>query len=84
MGWGSCVTWPCMRCRNATSARGVAASAQAYAMLFGVVTGMMVFISFSELLPTALRYDPERKYYFQSFIAGMVVMAASLMLFVAA
>eukprot|EP00040_Diaphanoeca_grandis_P029562 m.173320 g.173320 ORF g.173320 m.173320 type:complete len:377 (-) comp31723_c1_seq3:412-1542(-) len=52
-----------------------------YAILFGMVAGMMVFISFSELLPTALVYDPERKYYFISLAAGMVVMAASLMLF---
>lgn len=53
-------------------------------MLFGVVTGMMVFISFNELIPTALKYDPDHKYFFASMLAGMVVMAASLMLFVAA
>lgn len=54
-----------------------------YAILFGMVAGMMVFISFSELIPTALMYDPTRKYFFGSLVAGFVVMAASLMLFVA-
>ena len=34
----------------------------AYALLFGVVSGMMVFISFNELIVTALQYDPDRKY----------------------
>ena len=49
---------------------GFAALAQAYAMLFGVVTGMMVFISFSELIPTALQYDPERRYFFLALVTG--------------
>lgn len=34
----------------------------AYAILFGLVAGMMTFISFSELIVTALEYDTERKY----------------------
>eukprot|EP00041_Stephanoeca_diplocostata_P018932 m.400670 g.400670 ORF g.400670 m.400670 type:complete len:258 (+) comp21163_c0_seq1:29-802(+) len=55
-----------------------------YGILFGLVSGMMVFISFSELLTTALDYDKERKYFFVSLCAGMIVMAASLMLFLEA
>lgn len=36
----------------------------AYAVLFGLVSGMMVYISFKELIVTALEYDVERKYVF--------------------
>lgn len=55
-----------------------------YAILFGIVTGMMAYISFSELIPTALRYDPDRKYFMCALTSGMVVMAISLMIFVSA
>lgn len=53
-----------------------------YAILFGGVAGMMVIISSRELLPTAHRYDPEDTVVTFSFIAGMVIMALSLVLFV--
>ncbi len=53
-----------------------------YATLFGLVAGMMVIISIRELLPTAHFYDPEDTVVTHSFIAGMVVMALSLVLFV--
>lgn len=52
-----------------------------YAILFGIVAGMMVIISIRELLPTAHRYDPEDQVTTTSFIAGMAVMALSLVLF---
>eukprot|EP00803_Ostreobium_quekettii_P000159 evm.model.scf_435.8 EVM.evm.TU.scf_435.8 scf_435:75056-80504(-) len=52
-----------------------------YAVMFGVVAGMMVYISFKELIPTALRFDPEDKYVSKSVFAGMAIMAASLLLF---
>lgn len=52
-----------------------------YGILFGIVAGMMVYISIKELLPTAHRYDPEDKVTSYSFIAGMIVMAISLVLF---
>ena len=52
-----------------------------YAILFGLVGGMMVIISAKELLPTAHRYDPEDTVVTYSLIAGMVIMALSLVLF---
>jgi ZIP family zinc transporter len=54
----------------------------AYGVLFGLVAGMMVRISVKELMPTAYRYDPADSVVTNSFIAGMVVMALSLVLFV--
>mmetsp|Transcript_10088 Transcript_10088/g.14160 ORF Transcript_10088/g.14160 Transcript_10088/m.14160 type:complete len:211 (+) Transcript_10088:176-808(+) len=57
-------------------------SDELYAILFGFVSGMMVIISTRELLPTAHRYDPEDTVVTYSFIAGMVIMALSLVLFV--
>jgi len=53
----------------------------AYGGLFGAVGGMMVYISIVELIPTALKYDPQDKYVTVSLLVGMAVMAASLLLF---
>jgi len=53
-----------------------------YAVLFGLVGGMMVIISIRELLPTAHRYDPQDTVVTISFIVGMFIMALSLVLFV--
>lgn len=52
----------------------------AYAVLFGLVGGMMVMISMTELLPTAHVYDREDTVVTYSFIFGMAVMALSLCL----
>lgn len=52
-----------------------------YAILFGLVAGMMVIISVRELLPTAHRYDPEDTVVTYCFIIGMGIMALSLVLF---
>jgi len=52
-----------------------------FGILFGLVAGMMVIISVKELLPTAHRYDPDDFIVNTSFVAGMIVMAASLVLF---
>ena len=56
-------------------------SDNAYAILFGLVAGMMVIISIKELLPTAHRYDREDSVVTYSFIGGMTLMALSLVLF---
>lgn len=53
----------------------------AFAVMFGFVAGMMVYISVRELIPTALRYDPTDKAVTSSCILGMAVMASSLLLF---
>ena len=52
-----------------------------YAVMFGLVGGMMVIISTRELIPTAHRYDPRDTVVTYSFIVGMGIMAASLVLF---
>jgi ZIP family zinc transporter len=50
-----------------------------FGVLFAIVAGIMVFISLDELLPTAREYgQPHLAIY--GLIAGMAVMAASLML----
>jgi len=56
-------------------------SDEAYGALFGVVGGMMVYISLKELLPTALKYDRHDQYVTNCMFAGMAVMALSLILF---
>lgn len=58
-----------------------AMSQAAYATLFGLVAGMMVMISFKELLPTAHRYDPEDTVVTYSVVIGMAILAISLVLF---
>ena len=52
-----------------------------YAILFGIVAGMMVYISLKELLPAAHRYDPDDKVTTYFLVIGMFIMAASLVLF---
>ena len=52
-----------------------------YAILFGAVAGMMVLISAKELMPTAHQYDEGDMIVTKCFVAGMVVIAASLVLF---
>jgi ZIP family zinc transporter len=52
-----------------------------YAILFGIVGGMMVIIAIKELFPTAHRYDPQDTVVTYSFIAGMFIMGLSLVLF---
>jgi zinc transporter ZupT len=49
--------------------------------MFGMVGGMMVYISLRDLLPTALRYDPEDRVTTLCLFIGMGVMAASLLIF---
>lgn len=58
-----------------------AMSDKAYAVLFGLVSGMMVIISLKELIPTAHRYDPEDSVVTYSLIAGMAIISLSLVLF---
>jgi ZIP family zinc transporter len=51
-----------------------------FGVLFALVAGIMVFISLDELLPTAEKYG-EHHLSIYGLIAGMVVMALSLLLF---
>jgi len=52
-----------------------------YGIVFGIVAGMMIYISFSCLLPTAFKYDPENEVTTTSLVVGMFVMALSIVLF---
>lgn len=52
-----------------------------FAIVFAIVAGMMVYIAIKELIPMALRYDPKDSVTTNCVILGMVVMAASLLLF---
>ncbi len=52
-----------------------------FGVLFASVAGIMVFISFDELLPTSEKYG-EHHLSIYGVISGMVVMALSLLLFV--
>ncbi len=51
-----------------------------FGVIFAAVAGIMVFISFDELLPTAEKYG-EHHIAVYGVVAGMVVMALSLLLF---
>jgi ZIP family zinc transporter len=50
-------------------------------LLFASIAGIMVFISLDELLPTAREYGQHHLSMY-GLVAGMIVMAASLLLFV--
>eukprot|EP00438_Fugacium_kawagutii_P011073 Skav233518 [mRNA] locus=scaffold1910:82824:83771:- [translate_table: standard] len=54
-----------------------------YGILFGMVSGIMILIVQMELLPTAHRYDPQDSVVTSSVACGMLVMALSLVLFMA-
>lgn len=52
-----------------------------FGVLFAAVAGIMVFISIDELLPAAHKYG-KHHYSVYGFVAGLAVMAGSLLLFV--
>ncbi len=52
-----------------------------YGVLFGIVAGIMIFISVDELLPSAREYG-EHHLSIYGLVLGMAIMAASLWLFV--
>jgi len=56
-------------------------SNMAYGSMFGIVAGMMVYISLGELLPSAYRYEKNPLVVTGSMVSGMVIMALSLLAF---
>jgi len=52
----------------------------ALGLVFGLVAGIMVFISLDQLLPTAEKYG-EHHLAAYGLVSGMAVMAVSLLLF---
>jgi zinc transporter, ZIP family len=51
-----------------------------FGVMYSLVAGIMVVTAITELLPPALRYDPENSVTSTAFIVGMTVMALSLVL----
>lgn len=56
-------------------------SSLSFAIVFGIVAGMMVYVSVKELLPSAFRFDPTDRVASTSVLVGMAVIAFSLVLF---
>lgn len=54
---------------------------QFYAVIFGLVSGIMTMISMKEMIPTAHRYDPQDTVVTNSIFVGMAIMGLALMLF---
>jgi ZIP family zinc transporter len=52
-----------------------------YGVLFATVAGMMTYISFAELIPTALKFEPKQKNVAVSIFTGMAIMAFSIVMF---
>ena len=53
-----------------------------YGVSFGLIAGMMVYISLKELLPTAQKFDKTNGILVTVFLViGMAIMALSLVLF---
>jgi ZIP family zinc transporter len=52
-----------------------------YALLFGVIGGVMIHISIKKLVPTALKYDPDNRITSYAFFVGMFIMASSFVAF---
>jgi len=51
-----------------------------FGVLFGLISGIMVYVSLVELYPKAKKYDPNDKVTTKMIIVGMVVMALSLVI----
>ncbi|KAL7561696.1 hypothetical protein ACA910_016458 [Epithemia clementina (nom. ined.)] len=56
-------------------------SGDTYGILYGMVAGMMVFICLDELLPMAFKFDPRGTIVTWTCLAGMMMVAITLMLF---
>lgn len=56
-------------------------SSVTYGIMFGLVAGIMTFITLDELLPTAHRYDPKNTVVTKVLFLGMFAIALSLVLF---
>jgi ZIP family zinc transporter len=52
-----------------------------FGLVFGMISGIMVFISLDELLPTAQKYG-EHHLSIYGLVAGMAIMAVSLLMFI--
>lgn len=55
--------------------------ASLFGILYGLVAGMMVFLALDELLPAAWRYQTDKHQTIYGMIAGLAVVALSMVLF---
>lgn len=51
-----------------------------FGIMFGLIAGMMVFIAIDELLPAARRYQTDKHQVIYGLVAGMAVVALSILL----
>ena len=56
-------------------------SGNTYGILFGFVSGMMIFISIDELLPMAFKFNPTGSIITITSVMGMLLVASSVILF---
>jgi ZIP family zinc transporter len=50
-------------------------------VIYGIVSGMMVTVSFKDLIPTSLKYNTNINVFISSMLGGMAIMIISLILF---
>lgn len=50
-------------------------------VIYGAVSGMMITVSFKDLIPTSLKYNPNVSIFITSMLSGMGIMIVSLILF---
>ena len=50
-------------------------------VIYGVVAGMMITVSFKDLIPTSLKYNTDVNLFISSMLSGMAIMIISLILF---
>ena len=50
-------------------------------VIYGVVAGMMIAVSFKDLIPTSLKYNTDVNVFISSMLSGMAIMIISLILF---
>ena len=50
-------------------------------VIYGAVSGMMITVSFKDLIPTSLKYNPNVRVFITSMLSGMGIMIVSLILF---
>lgn len=53
---------------------------QLFGVMFGLIAGMMVFIAIDELLPGARRYQTDKHQVVYGLLAGMIIVALSLLM----
>ena len=56
-------------------------SDEVYGVMYAMTSGIMAFLSLAELIPKAVRYDPNDEYTSKFVFLGIFIMMASVVLF---